>query len=193
MFCKSRQPLFFIFSGGPGSGKSSVLKELEKSNYTIIPETGRKIIQEQVAVQGDALPWKNKEKFRDLMVERDLQQYLDATKLEGAILFDRGIPDSFGYSKLEEIPISQSLKQAIKKYSYQRLVFMMPPWKEIYINDAERKQGFAIAVATYEATRSVYEELGYEILELPKASIDERVRIIRAVLEEKYSANQTSQ
>ena len=83
-------------TGGPGSGKSSLVSELKKQGYEVIEESGRKIIQEQLEKKGEALPWKNKEKFRDLMIERDMEKYKKALKNQGPIFFDRGIPDSLG-------------------------------------------------------------------------------------------------
>ena len=92
----------------------------------VIPETGRKIIQEQVEANGNALPWADKAKFRDLMVERDIAQYAEAQKQRGLIFFDRGIPDSLGYSRLENIPSSKILEMESSSIP-TREIFMTPP------------------------------------------------------------------
>ncbi|ARR08937.1 ATP-binding protein [Vibrio campbellii] len=34
-----------VFTGGPGSGKTSVIEHLIKLGYACAPETGRKVIQ----------------------------------------------------------------------------------------------------------------------------------------------------
>src|SRR3546814_5798648 len=39
-----------------------------------------------------------------------------------------------------------------------------PPWREIFAADAERKQDFAEAQATYQAMVAVYYGLGYELV-----------------------------
>lgn len=178
-------PLFFVLTGGPGSGKSSVLNELKKEGYAVVEESGRKIIQEQMAQGGDALPWKNKEKFRDLMVQEDIRKYQEAQNLDGIVLFDRGVPDSLGYSYLEKIPVESSLEAVVEKHPYQPVIFMMPPWEEIYENDTERKQDFEKSVETYEAMKEVYIKLGYTIMELPKLSILQRVKFIRSIIKQK--------
>lgn len=180
-------PLFFIFTGGPGSGKSSILEELEKQGFSIITESGRQIIKEQIKIQGDGLPWKNKEKFRDLMIERDIKQYEQVKEVEKIALFDRGIPDSLGYSHLENIKVSKTLLELVKEYPYQPLVFMMPPWREIYVNDAERKQDFITAVATYKNIKEVYMKLGYTIFEVPKISVEERAKFIVNEIEKRIN------
>jgi predicted ATPase len=43
---------WFILTGGPGSGKTSVLDHLSETGHIVVPEVARKIIQEQMAQQG---------------------------------------------------------------------------------------------------------------------------------------------
>jgi predicted ATPase len=47
-------------------------------------------------------------------------------------------------------------------------VFILPPWPEIYVNDAERPQTLAETESLHDAIRAVYESLGYELIEVPK-------------------------
>ncbi len=49
---------FYVISGGPGVGKRTLLKELQKKGYTIVPEVARDLIKEQQRTRGEALPWK---------------------------------------------------------------------------------------------------------------------------------------
>src|SRR3546814_19705201 len=62
-----------------------------------------------------------------------------------------------------------------------------PPWREIFAADAERKQDFEEAQATYQAMVAVYSGLGYEMVRLPIASVAERVRFLRAEIEREES------
>src|SRR3546814_13402775 len=62
-----------------------------------------------------------------------------------------------------------------------------PPWRERFAADAERKQDFAEAQATYQAMVAVYSGLGYELVTLPLASVAERVRFVRAAIEREES------
>ena len=47
----------------------------------------------------------------------------------------------------------------------------MPPWREIYRNDEERKQDFAEAVASYDACVATYREFGYEPVDVPRLAV----------------------
>ena len=66
---------FFILTGGPGVGKTTLLIELEKKNFKCISEVAREIIKEQIKIEGEALPWKDKELFKQLMHERSIDDY----------------------------------------------------------------------------------------------------------------------
>ena len=50
-------PNLFVISGGPGSGKTTVLQELAGRGFPFAREVARLIIQEQVQSGGTALPW----------------------------------------------------------------------------------------------------------------------------------------
>lgn len=170
-------PRFFVFTGGPGAGKSTVLEALNHK-YKVISESRREVIKEQVANGSDALPWLDKHLFRDQMIARDIEKYHEANDDKSLVLFDRGILDSIGYSKLENISIPTDLKDQLKLFPYQNKVFIFPPWKQIYINDEERKQSFDEAKRTYEAIKYIYAEYGYSLIEVPTGTIKERVEFI---------------
>ena len=53
----------FVITGGPGFGKTSLLKELEKKGYKVFHEAARAIIEEQEKLDNPTLPWKNRIEF----------------------------------------------------------------------------------------------------------------------------------
>ncbi|MCE0847321.1 AAA family ATPase, partial [Buttiauxella sp. A2-C1_F] len=92
--------------------------------------------------------------------------------------FDRGVPDVAGYLSLEELTIPRHLDNAIAKFRYNRTVFIAPPWRDIYVQDTERKQSFDVAVETYHAMVKAYRIYDYQLIELPCVSVEERVDFI---------------
>lgn len=58
-------------------------------------------------------------------------------------------------------------------------MFIAPAWREIYAQDTERKQDFHEARRTEAAMRAVYPRYGYMLIDLPLASVAERVAFIR--------------
>ncbi|WP_285762183.1 AAA family ATPase, partial [Pantoea sp. QMID2] len=65
--------------------------------------------------------------------------------------FDRGVPDVVGYLRLSGLNVPSHLENAIEKFRYNPTVFIAPPWRDIYVQDKERKQAFDIAIETYNA------------------------------------------
>jgi len=170
---------FFILTGGPGVGKTILLIELEKKNFKCISEVAREIIKEQIKIDGEALPWKNKELFKQLMHERSIDDYNRINDNYNEIFFfDRGILDTLSYARLIYSKITGEMENDAKYYRYNKKVFALPPWFEIYKTDNERKQTWEEAVQTYETIIKTYREYNYEILEVPKTPIDNRVDFI---------------
>ena len=169
---------FIIISGGPGSGKSTLIDALEQQGFSRTVEAGRAIIQDQVAIGGTALPWADRALFAELMLSWEMRSHKAAQAFEGPVFFDRGVPDVIGYLRLSALPVPLHIYQAAKVIQYNRTVFLAPPWPEIFGQDAERKQDFDEALRTFDAMERTYRELGYEIALLPKSSVQERVNFI---------------
>jgi predicted ATPase len=175
-------PDLFVISGGPGSGKTTVLDELARRGYPYAREVARQIIQEQVRTDGTALPWKDREAYTRLMLERSIESYRAHTLAPRPMFADRGIPDTLCYARLIGLTGDEFIQEACRRYRYAPLVFLAPSWREIYAIDSERKQSFAEAERTFEVMEGVYRECGYDIAVLPKASPAARAQFILEVL-----------
>jgi len=116
------------------------------------------------------------------MLASDIAAYAALRGAPGPVFFDRGVPDVIGYLRLEGIAVPDVMLHAARSYRYQPRVFICPPWPEIYAADSERKQSLDVAERTYRAMVEVYSELGYELIEVPRARVDERARFVRDVV-----------
>ena len=168
-----------VVSGCSGGGKSTLLAALAARGCRVVEEPGRRIVAEELARGGTALPWVDAEAFarRALELAR-----ADRARVEGApgwTFFDRGLVDAaVGLEHLTGTPAATTLGDE----RYHAGVFLAPPWPEIYRTDSERQHGFEAAVAEYERLRAAYPALGYEVVLLPKAEVDRRVDFVLAAL-----------
>ena len=167
-------PNLYIVSGSPGAGKTTLLLELQKLGYAHAPEAARQIIQEQASAGGNALPWADRHAYTQMMLQRSVELYLQYTPAAQITFSDRGIPDTFCYARLIGLADSESIESACRQYRYAPMVFLAPPWQEIYQTDSERKQDFDEAVRTFALMSEVYRELGYGTIEIPKLAPAER-------------------
>jgi len=150
-----------------------------------MPEAGRAIIQDQMAIGGTALPWGDKSAFAELMLCWEMRSYREAQQWQGPVLFDRGVPDVMGYLLLSQLPVPAHIEKAVQSFPYNQQVFLAPHWPEIYTTDKERKQSEAEAIATYNMLVNVYSKLGYRINLLPLATEEERVQFVLNTIMEK--------
>jgi predicted ATPase len=169
---------FHIVTGGPGSGKTTVVEALAAAGLRAMPEAGRAIIRDQLSIGGNALPWADRVAFAELMLGWEMRSHREARACAEPVIFDRGVPDVMGYLALCGLEVRAHVRRAAEVFRYRRQVFIAPPWRDIFAQDAERKQDFAEAEATCEALVRAYTDLGYELIPLPLASVAERAAFV---------------
>jgi predicted ATPase len=172
---------FVVISGCSSGGKSTLIAELGKRGYAVVDEPGRRIVKEESARGGSALPWVDGVAFARRAMAIALADRAAAGSLDGWVFFDRGLIDAA--AALEHMtgkPVLTALGQASR---YHRRVFLAPPWPEIYETDLERRHGLDVALAEYSRLLETYPSLGYEVLILPKVGVSERADFILNTLE----------
>jgi len=80
---------------------------------------------------------------------------------------------------IEALPRPKELEKAFRNYRYAGPIFVAPPWREIYHDDDDRTQDWLAAKATYVAVTAAWKKYGYDLVELPKASVEERVLFVK--------------
>ncbi|AHJ95582.1 AAA family ATPase [Hymenobacter swuensis] len=171
----------YLLSGGPGAGKSTLLTALGHAGFAVAEEVSRQLIQEQVALGSRQVPWLDLAGFAELALARMVTQHRQATLRGGVTFFDRGLPDLIAYLEVAGQSVPPAYYAAVAAHPYRPLVFLAPPWPEIYVNDAERWQTFDEATAIYRALHLVYQRVGYTVVELPRTSVAARVSFVRTV------------
>lgn len=176
--------IFYVVTGGPGVGKTSLINELEKKGYNTMPEIARQIIKDQTRNNGTAVPWKDKALYAELMLKASVESYssIKAENTSSIYFFDRGIPDTLCYADMIGLGISDQMVALANACRYNRRVFILPPWHEIYTTDDERKQTWEEAVQTFYKLKATYQKLDYEVIEVPKDTVINRVKFIEQVL-----------
>ena len=164
-----------IITGGPGFGKTSILKELNRSNRSTFDEVARIVIKQEMAKNSDHLPWLNNLAFSHKVLALQKSQYNEAS---GFTYYDRGAPDILAYLNFNNQASFSDLEDFLKMYSYDTKVFFTPPWQEIYQQDEERKESFEQACKIHDALVETYSQLGYDLIEIPKYTIKERLAFV---------------
>ena len=170
------KPNFFVFTGGPGVGKTTLIHHLAAMGERVVPETHRTVIAEQAAAGSRAVPWDDYAACCELCVRRDIAKYDALAAEDGRVFFDRGMLDGFD-ARWTPPP---ELLAAAEARRYNRQVFVFPPWREIYKTDAERRQDWDEAEATFPRILNVVTLFGYEPILVPKADVATRAAFVLA-------------
>jgi predicted ATPase len=168
----------FVLTGGPGSGKTTLIEALAAAGVATSPEVGRAVIREQLANGGDALPWVDQRAFAELMVVRDIAARETALANGAITVLDRGVPDVAGFLRVSGLSVPPHIDSAARTCRYNPRVFIAPFWPEIFTGDAERKQSPEVAEATFAVMAETYRGYGYELIELPCVSVAARVAFV---------------
>lgn len=171
---------YYVITGGPGVGKTAIIEELSHLGFLVADEDARRIIKEQMEINGDGLPWRSKPLYAKLMIEASVETYqkINSNLQSEKVFFDRGILDTICYMNMENIPVSLEMEKLISTHPYSQKVFILPPWEEIYETDNERKQTWQEAIYTFDIMKQTYISYGYEVIEVLKGSIEDRCKFI---------------
>jgi predicted ATPase len=171
---------FVIISGCSGGGKSSLLAELGWRGHAVVEEPGRRIVREELAGAGVALPWRDAEAFLRRAVSMALADLASMRGSTGWVFLDRGLIDAA--VGLRHVTGESVLDAVAERYRFHRRVFLAPPWPEIYVADGERRHDVEFAIAECGRLAEAYSLLGYEVIILPKIAVGERADFVIATL-----------
>ena len=167
-----------VITGGPGTGKTSVIMELEQKGHLCLHEISRQVTLEAQKEGISQLFLEKPLLFSEKLLEGRIKQYKEAEKRNSDVIFiDRGIPDVVAYLDYFGNDYPSIFTQAFTDYRYDQ-VFILPPWETIYTRDNERYESFEQAVLIHHHLHQSYHTAGYEPIEVPTGNIKKRVSYI---------------
>ena len=169
--------LKYIITGAPGTGKTSIINELEKRKFYCVHENAREIIAEQIVNGGNILPWKDQIAFEKKIANLRVKHYLSSPR-ESVCFFDRSVIDCIAYLKSNNLEISAEIIKNVKITCFNNTVFYTPLWEDIYLRDNERKEDIKEARKIEKNILDTYQSQGYKLVEIPKTSVIERTNFI---------------
>ena len=172
------QKEIIVIIGGPGTGKTTIIDGLVENGYCCYPEISRQVTA-QAQQQGiEQLFLENPLLFSELLLEWRKKQFLDAHQEPHNVVFiDRGIPDVLAYMHYIGDSYPAFFDAACREHIYSK-IFILPPWEDIYISDQERYENFEQAKLIHNHLVETYQKYGYELIEVPKDTVDKRILFI---------------
>ena len=174
-------PKRIVITGGPGTGKTSLVNSLEEAGFICYHEIIRDLTSE--AIEGNdpsqfaTNPLAFVEdpfSFNEKILQGRLVQYQEASSVDGSIVFfDRGMPDVLAYMDYFDQKYGEDFKEPCQNYRYDEVI-ILPPWKGIYTSDGERFESFEEASAIHVELINTYEYFNYSPVHLPTGTVEER-------------------
>ncbi|MBZ9572024.1 ATP-binding protein [Patescibacteria group bacterium] len=167
---------WYVITGGPSSGKTTVLNELAKLGYITIPDAARALIDKEMS-EGKTLEEIRKDEVefqrKILKIKIGREKRIPKNKI---VFFDNAIPCSIAYYQICGLD-SKEVIRLCQEQSYRKIFFLEQfSFKKDYAR-AEDKQ---IANKLSKLLKESYENLGYEVIDISVMSTKNRVQKILA-------------
>ena len=167
-----------VLIGGPSSGKTTLIDALKEKGHTCYPEVSREVIREAQEQGIEQLFLEKPLLFSELLLEGRKRQFKEALNEEANIVFlDRGIPDVLAYMHYIGDSYPASFDTLCREHVYSK-IFILPPWEEIYVSDEARYENYEQAKLIQNHLIETYQGYGYDLIEVPKDTIDQRILFI---------------
>jgi len=166
----------FILTGAPGAGKTAIVAAVGGA-VQCVAEPAREILAELRAAGDTKTRDRDWAAFVGLLLGRSIEKQEEASRRGGRWLFDRGVPDCIAYATVLGVDTEPGMRAA-RTHRYNAEVLVLEPWEQIYSTDDERTMSFADARAFHDAVVDAFERSGYELVVVPKATVEERAAFV---------------
>jgi predicted ATPase len=172
----------FVITGGPCSGKTTVIKALQKKGYNVISETAKMLIEKESAGKNKIFPWTNPEAFQKRIFSIQLKK--EKKLLKQKIYFlDRSLIDNIAYRTYKKIKIPKFSKPT---YDTIFLLAMLP--RKYWNKNPEgkpRMETYAVALKLHKEISNTYKKLGYSLKKIPVMTVNRRAALIEKIAQGK--------
>ncbi len=169
-----QQTNWHVITGAPCSGKTAVIRELEKLGYPVVHEVARAYIDERLQngetiarIKADILSFERHILYKKIAIEQSLLK-------DKTVFLDRAVPDSIGYYILEGLDPDDAIQKS-KLWRYKNIFFFV---RIPFEKDPVRSENDKTASRIEGLLKESYRMLGYEIIVVPLDSVKARANFI---------------
>jgi predicted ATPase len=169
-----------VFTGGPGTGKTTLLSALKARGFSVAGDSARAVIEDRQMRGLSARP--DRHEFAQEVLGLDIANYFLHLNVPDTVFFDRCVFDAL--CMIDQVaPVDQSeLNGWLSKFRYNPLVFFFPAWECVYTNDAQRDQTFTQSESIGKIVLKWYRRCRYQIFVVPRVSVEERCSVVLQAL-----------
>lgn len=164
-----------VITAGPSAGKTSTIRELSARGYRTAPEGARVVLDQLVSEGHDPKEFReeNPQEYQERVIDADFRIERN-TRDARTVFMDRSVADNFAYARITDRHVPKHVWEECKnRYG---LIFRLDRIE--FSDDYARTEDEEMAQEIHTELGSVYEELGYEIIDVPVMPVDERADFI---------------
>lgn len=164
-----------VITAGPSAGKSSTIREISARGYRTGPEAARILFDQSISEGGDPEAVRAADDFHERVEAIDRR--IESNLPDEVTFLDRSLADNVAYRRHFDSPVPDALLATCRdRYEH---VFLL---ERIGFEDDEvRSEDEAEARELHEEIRTAYQDLGYEVTDVPLMPVDERADFIETV------------
>lgn len=174
---RGRDTRWYVLTGAPGVGKTTMLEALRARGIETVPEAARQLLEKARSSGGRAdIARRDERRFQDRVLESKLEAeaHSDERRLT---VFDRGIPDTLAYYRLHGWKPSPRLTEVLGAATYAG-AFMLEPLPAAISPDPLRTESPAQQHRLVELLASAYRDCGVPLVRIPPVSRERRVAMV---------------
>jgi len=165
-----------LITGCSSGGKTTLINALSTRGHLVVPEPGLRIVQDERASGGTALPWVDMSAFLWRALEMAKSDFAEMATCNRPVFYDRGLLDAaVGLKILYSVPLSETIGS---DFPYAPRIILTPPWREIFAQNEDRQHSFESATCEYNNIHGAINELSCEVVILPLVDVAERVAFV---------------
>jgi len=170
---------WYVITGAPSSGKTTLVRELEKLGCRVVHEVARAYIEMQIQ-QGRTLQEirADKRSFENWILHTKISIEAELPK-DNVIIFDRAIPDSIAYFEAAGLDSKEAIEKSPRnRYKKVFLLNRLP-----YQVDHVRIEDNQIAIDLDQGIEQSYRMLGYDVIRINAMPVEDRVKVVLQEIE----------
>jgi predicted ATPase len=169
-----------ILTGGPGVGKTTLLRAFESLGFAVVEESAREVIRERMSK--GLTPRPEPAEFATDTLRRDVDKYGLVPDLGDWIFFDRSPLETLVMLEEAHAALTEADKGRASRLSFHKQVFILPPWAEIDVRDEERDHAFEHCLRVHSRLLDLYASLDFSLVEVPRLDVQARTRHVLQLL-----------
>jgi predicted ATPase len=168
------QTQWCVITGPPCSGKTTVVRCLEKRGYPVVHEVARGVIDEKMSAGWtlDTITADEQGFEREILLRKwEIEKKLPRSK---TIFLDRALPDSVAYYQMAELNTAEP-ERLSKQFRYRK-IFMLESLT--FEKDRVRREDASKALRIAQLLSACYHRLGYAPVSVPVLPVVQRTAFI---------------